>query len=148
MIVHALTRLQEIKSVLPHADRVLRFLADTELNQIETGRVDIQGDDVYAMIIRDPARRPEDGQLEVHRRYLDIQILLAGQERIGWRDLGTCANPLAYDQDADLQFLEDEPQVWVDLLPKQFALFLPSDAHLPMVGDGPLEKAVIKVKVR
>lgn len=147
MILDALDKLADYTPFIPQAETVLRFLAEGDIELLETGRCDIRGDDLYAMVIRDPGKAPHDGQLEVHRKYLDIQILLAGKESIGWKPLADCTQPQSYDQQGDIQFFADTPETWIKLVPRQFALFLPTDAHQPMIGAGLLHKLVVKVKV-
>lgn len=147
MILDALDKLADYSPLIPHAETIRRFLDETALECLETGRCDIRGDEVYAMVIRDLAKAPDDAQLEVHRKYLDIQILLDGNESIGWKPLADCTQPQPYDEQKDIQFLPDAPDTWINLVSRQFALFLPADAHQPMIGAGHLHKLVVKVKV-
>ncbi|MEE9368243.1 MAG: YhcH/YjgK/YiaL family protein, partial [Pontiella sp.] len=44
-------------------------------------------------------------------------------------------------------FFESAPLSIVQVPPGSFTLFLPTDAHLPCIGDGPIHKVVIKVAV-
>ncbi|MFW5802715.1 MAG: YhcH/YjgK/YiaL family protein [Verrucomicrobiota bacterium] len=147
MIIDALDKLADYSPLIPHAETILRFLDETDVELLEAGRCDIRGDEVYAMVIRDFAKAERDAQLEVHRKYLDIQILLAGKESIGWKPLADGTEPQPYDEQKDIQFLLDTPDTWIQLAPQQFALFLPADAHQPMIGGGHLHKLVVKVKV-
>lgn len=147
MILDALDNLADYSPLIPHAETIRRFLDETDLERLEAGRCEIRGDEVYAMVIRDLAKAERDAQLEVHRQYLDIQILLAGRESIGWKPLADCTEPQPYDEQKDIQFLVDPPDTWIQLVPRQFTLFLPADAHQPMIGAGHLHKLVVKVKV-
>ncbi|EMY8413179.1 YhcH/YjgK/YiaL family protein, partial [Escherichia coli] len=63
---------------LPAAiEKALDFLRATDFNALEPGVVEIDGKNIYAQII-DLTTRPE-----VHRRYIDIQFLAWGEEKIG-----------------------------------------------------------------
>ena len=55
--------------------------------------------------------------------------------------------PLEYDEEKDLEFFEGEPVSIVRIPPGSFAVFLPTDAHLPLIGDGPIHKVVVKVAI-
>ena len=129
----------------PFADAVA-FLNDSDLAALPLGCHEIGVHGVYATAVRQPLRHAAEGRLEAHLRYADIQVLLGGGEAIGWRPVADCFHPSgAYDPETDLRFFTDEPQTWIRLRPGQFGLFLPADAHLPLVGEGLVHKIVVKV---
>ncbi len=86
--------------------------------------------------------------MEVHRRYVDVQLCLIGDEQIGWRPLAQCAAPQGpFDCERDIQFFNDRPETWLALRPGLFAIFFPDDAHAPLAGEGEVRKAVFKLAV-
>ncbi len=86
--------------------------------------------------------------LEAHRRFMDIQLTLSGEEEIGWRATAECARPPApYDTERDIVFFADAPSVWLPVPPGHFAIFFPDDAHAPLGGRGLLRKLIAKVPV-
>jgi YhcH/YjgK/YiaL family protein len=125
-----------------------RFLARADLASLSPGRHEIDGSRVFALVGHDTGRGQAGARLEVHRRYLDIQVSLDGRERIGWRPLAECrvvAEP--YDAERDIAFFADEPAAWLSVERGWFAIFFPDDAHAPLAGSGSLHKVVIKVEV-
>jgi YhcH/YjgK/YiaL family protein len=50
-----------------------------------------------------------------------------------------------FNQEKDIQFFDDKPQTYYTLTPGQFTILLPEDSHAPLVGEGPIRKAIIKV---
>jgi len=146
MMLDTLDRLGQLAGLSPAFADAVAWLDRPGLANLPPGRYDVGQSGVYATVVCAPTRHADQGQLEAHRRYADIQVLLDGQEAIGWRPLADCGQPAAgYDPETDLQFFADAPQVWLTLRPRQFAVFLPSDAHLPLVGEGSLRKIVVKV---
>lgn len=146
MIVDDLGRL-EVAAGLPgpFAD-ALAFLRQRGIESLDDGRYDAGLHGVYATVSRQCARHAGEGRLEAHRRHADIQVLLGGRESIGWSPLDMTALPdTAWDPVADVQFFAGAPQFWLHLRPGQFALFLPSDLHLPLVGEDLIHKVVVKV---
>ena len=136
---------ERVHSALP---RALAFLRRPDLKELAPGRHELDGERVYAMIACGPGRTRAEGLLEVHRRYIDIQLVLSGTDEMGWKPLADCRQPSGvYDPDSDAQLFADTPDAWVLVGPGQFALFLPEDAHLPMVGDGEILKAIAKIAV-
>ena len=47
----------------------------------------------------------------------------------------------------DVMFYDDEPSTYFTLGEGEIGIFFPQDAHAPLVGDGRVKKAVVKVKV-
>ena len=91
----------------------------------------------------------DEQPLEAHDRHIDIQLLLSGRERIGWRSRSICHDiSIPYDTEKDILFFRERPTSFVDLLPGDFVILYPEDAHAPMIGDGSeIRKIIIKIKL-
>jgi YhcH/YjgK/YiaL family protein len=50
-----------------------------------------------------------------------------------------------YDEEKDFGLFSDPPENWVTVTPGKFAIFFPEDAHAPLISDGIIRKAVIKI---
>jgi YhcH/YjgK/YiaL family protein len=132
----------------PGFARAFAFLAATDFAPLPGGRHDIDGDRIYVSIDRQDGRGDEGARLEAHRRYIDIQYTIAGDERIGWMPLARCAVPDgAFDEKKDIGFFADRPTTWLAVPPGSFAIFFPHDAHAPLAGQGLLQKAIVKIAV-
>jgi len=60
----------------------------------------------------------------------------------------SCIQPKGnYDQEKDVSFYNDAPDMFFQLINNQFAIFFPEDVHAPMIGKGRIKKMVIKVKI-
>jgi len=123
------------------------FLDQPGLAELPDGKYEITGDRVYATIAHENGRRVSDAQLEGHRKYIDIQYVISGDESMGWAPREGLANSVEYDAEKDLEFFAGEPDSIVRVPPGSFAVFLLTDAHLPLIGDGPIHKVVVKVAV-
>lgn len=149
MILDSVPAGEKYYSLHPGFRAAFAFIgALAERQALSVGRVPLDGERLFA-IIEEPVGRGRDGaKLEVHRRYIDIQVCLAGQETIGWRPLADCVKPEAeFNTERDIRFFVDSPANWFDLAPGTFAIFYPDDAHAPLAGAGPLRKVVVKVAV-
>jgi biofilm protein TabA len=132
----------------PGFARAFEFLASTDLAAIAPGRHDLDGDNLFVMVNENEGRGEDAARLEVHRRYIDIQYTILGDELIGWVPLVRCIAPDgAFDEAKDILFLDDRPSTYVAVPPGSFAIFFPHDAHAPLAGQGFLKKAVVKVAV-
>lgn len=116
------------------------------------GRLEIEGDDLFALPQSYPAKPVEGARFEAHRRYADIQLVVAGQEMIGYAPTASLSVETPYDDGKDIEFYP-QPAVWspVALTAGMFAVFYPEDAHMPCcrVGgaEGVVRKVVVKVRV-
>ena len=123
------------------------FLDQPGVTDLPDGTYEILGTRVYAIVSRTAATPPEGRLLEAHRRYIDIQFVLSGEEEMGWSPRAGRPCAVEYDPEKDIEFLEGAPEAVVRVPPGCFAVFMPSDAHLPLIGNGNVHKIVVKVAI-
>ena len=128
--------------------RGFEFLQTTKLDELPDGRLPLDGDRLFAIVAHDQGRGRDEAILEAHRKYIDIQYVISGNELIGWQPLATCRSvKQEYNSETDLAFFLDRPSSWFELAPRSFAVFFPEDAHAPLAAQGPVHKVVVKVAV-
>lgn len=123
------------------------FLDQPGLVELPDGKYEIAGNRVYAIVERRPGRLVSEGRLEGHRKYIDVQYVVSGEESMGWSPREGLETAVEYDEARDLEFFAGKPESMVRVPPGSFAVFLPTDAHLPLVGDGPIHKVVVKIAI-
>lgn len=124
------------------------FLRGAARDCPSVGRVEIDGDRLFAVVSDGPGRKREAGQLEVHARYIDIQYVVSGTDEMGWKGAGKLASPSTpLDPEKDVAFYPDAPDAWIPVPAGSFAVFFPEDAHLPLVSEANIRKIVVKVVV-
>lgn len=149
MIFDSLKNSALYRGIHPRLERAFAYLEATDLERLEPGRHTIDGDDMFINVMELELKKPADAKLEVHDAYLDIQVVIRGRESFGWSERAALTRPLgAFDSQRDIRFFDDEPQTRYTLLPGQFTIFLPDDAHAPMIGEGTAKKAILKVRIR
>jgi YhcH/YjgK/YiaL family protein len=85
--------------------RGFEFLQTTKLEELADGKHEIDGTRLFALVAHDQGRGRDGAILEVHRKYIDIQYVISGNELLGWRPLTNCkAVKQAYDFETDLAF--------------------------------------------
>lgn len=148
MILDSLACADRYAALHPLFARAFAWLRDTDLAGLAPGRHAIGDAGLFALVEDGPARSRADAKLECHRRHIDIQLVLAGVDEMGWRALADCANPATdYDEKRDIRFFDDAPVTWVATPAGSFCLFFPDDAHAPLTGAGRIRKVVVKVPV-
>ena len=122
------------------------FLRQDALAELPTGRHEIDGDRLFCMISKGPGRSRAEAKLEAHRKYIDIQYVIAGTDEIGSKPTADCTLvDTDYDTEKDIEFFKDEPESWTKVPAGSFIIFFPEDAHAPLVSHGEIHKAVLKI---
>jgi len=132
-------------------DYVLKSVALAKENQ-EDGKFEIDGSDVFLILATVTTEPVEDRKSEIHYNYIDIQLLLSGDEVFGISGY-TDAEYLNKEFENDVCFLpEIENEEFVTLHEGDFMIFYPGEAHRPLCSadDSPQEirKAIIKIHKR
>ncbi|HEY3398790.1 MAG TPA: YhcH/YjgK/YiaL family protein [Armatimonadota bacterium] len=149
MIIDRLENAERYFALNPGFAAGFAYLRRPDLAQIPTGSHPLEGERLRADVIQAPAKTLDQLKLEVHRRYIDVQYLLSGEESFGWKLTAECTQATQeYDPVKDRIFYTDEPQAYFPLPAGMFAIFFPEDAHSPMLGAGTLHKVVLKVQER
>ncbi len=132
-------------------DRAFSFLRDTDLAGIEKGRYELEGSDLFASVDEYVTKDEPDTRLEAHRKYADIQYIISGDEIMGIVPLGKTSETVPYNAEKDIVFLESVKEKLLHATPGRYFIFFPDDAHRPgikVVGQAPVKKVVIKVRIR
>lgn len=147
MILDTLAQADRYSTLHPLFARAFDYLRSTDLDALTPGRHDIDGAQLFALVEDCAGRTRAEAQLECHRRYIDIQLVLAGVDEMGWRPLAGCVAPSTdYDAARDIRFFDDAPESWIATPPGSFCLFFPDDAHAPLVSAGRIRKVVLKIE--
>ncbi len=148
MILDRLENAERYVALHPGFAAAFDFLRQENLGELPPGRHDVDGDRVYAVVIRANGCGRQNAELEAHRKYIDIQFSFACTDDIGWKHTGECTNiSQPFNEEDDSELFADEPDAWIATPPGTFAIFFPEDAHAPMAAEGELHKVVMKVVV-
>ena len=85
---------------------------------------------------------------EAHRKYIDIQYVISGMERMGFANLKTMQVG-EYAPERDFQALNGAGS-FVDVFAGAFVIFFPEDGHMPCLcvdAPEPVRKIVLKVRI-
>ncbi|RYZ20497.1 MAG: DUF386 family protein [Chitinophagaceae bacterium] len=129
-------------------DKAFAFLRTTKLTELAPGKYPIAGDSVFASVTLGPEKEFEATKWEAHRKYIDLQYIISGKEKMGVAPLARAKETMTYNDAKDLANYEAEG-VFHLADPSQFFLFFPQDVHRPniKVEEGDVRKVVIKIKV-
>ena len=130
--------------------RALVYARDVAAD-VADGRIEIDGERLYASVASYETGGRDERRFEAHRRYIDIQVLLAGEETIDVTLDGDLPVLEAYDDARDVMFLKPPAHVAsLPMRPGWFAVFYPHDLHRPgchLKDKQKVRKIVMKVAV-
>jgi len=147
MILDTLKKQTAYHALNPRLARAFACLQNIDLQTLPDGKHVIDGDDIFINVMSGNLKQPQDAPLEVHDKYLDIQMLITGEEeRYGWRSRSACVSPRGeMSLEKDVLFFDDRPDTSFTLRTGEFVIFFPDDAHAPMMGNGYVKKCIVKV---
>lgn len=153
MIFDKKANLKTYWGINQNLDIALNYMESHDLEALATGRYDVDGDNVYVLIQEKDTRPAGVAKWEGHKNYIDIQYLLKGAEMLGSQDADALKVSVPYNPEKDILFFEDNGKgSFLHARPGDFAVFFPTDAHMPLRAENdqpaPVKKAVIKVKCK
>ena len=136
---------------LPAAiEKALDFLRTTDFNALEPGRCRNRRQEYLCANYRFNHTRSVENRPAVHRRYIDIQFLAWGEEKIGIAiDTGNNKVSESLLEQRDIIFYHDsEHESFIEMIPGSYAIFFPQDVHRPACNKNAttaIRKIVVKV---
>jgi len=151
MVIDKLSEINKYTSLHPRFAKAIDYIVTNNLLIAEPGTVLVDGEDIKAIIMEGNCVSKEESiaGFECHNTYIDIQIVLKGKETVGWRSRKNSREPKGeYSEEKDVLFYADAPTLFFELHAGMFSIYFPEDVHAPMIGEGPIKKVVMKVRVK
>lgn len=119
--------------------------------QTPLGKHDIDGNNVFMLVSEDSTQPIAERQAEFHQRYLDIQIVMRGQEGMTFSCLPAGEPHTDWLAEKDIAFLAQGVQEKTLVLSEgDFVVFYPGEVHKPLCAVGKpdtVRKVVVKMRV-
>lgn len=147
MMYDVLNNASRYYPVHPGVAAGLKLLERTDFSALADGRYEVGGDRLFFNISSYRTKPAAEVRPEAHRRYIDIQYILSGGERVLWSPLDWMESLVEERPDHDLWFYSGETQS-LPLGEGCFMILFPQDAHGPCVECGApadVRKVVVKV---
>lgn len=127
------------------------FCKKTEEENTKEGRTEFSGEDLYALVQIYNTRTTEESVMEAHRKYLDLQYIVEGEEYFYIHKTSKCKVKEDQTPEKDFIFLEcNKPEVKVKAEKGMFVLLFPQDAHMPCIQTEQkkrVKKIVFKIRL-
>ena len=131
-------------------DKAFAFLRENDLNALSEGTQVLEKGRCWVTVSRYVPKAAAEVRIEGHRRFVDLQYVPEGNEKMGIVPAGRAVEQVPYNEKRDIAFYRSRRVKYRKTAPNTFFLFFPFDLHQPSVaGKGPKtqsRKIVIKIE--
>jgi YhcH/YjgK/YiaL family protein len=131
--------------------KALKILSSKEISSAAEGKHEVEGGKLFYLVQKYSTKPRNEGQIEAHKKYIDIQCVLDGQESIFVENISACKPATAYSENDDAAMYEVPKSFSEIRLSKgMFCILFPQDGHVPCrtaVSESKVHKIVFKVAV-
>ena len=150
MVIDQLQNAAQYYSLGTGIEKALLFLQQHDLLSLENGKHRIMDDQLFAIVQEYETKDPALEKLESHRKYIDVQYIVKGEERMGHALLQTKTASRNYNPEDDYILFDEAPSFFSLVKEGMFTIFYPTDLHMPCIQYkevSPVKKIVKKVSV-
>ncbi len=133
-----------------HWDHAFQFLQSANLKELPLGKQELEGEHVFVNVQEYFGKAKPDALYESHKKYIDIQYVIEGEEIIGLTTLDKAIVKDPYNEENDIAFYDFEGGEYLKATPENFFLFFPEDVHRPSIAAGDsiqIKKIVVKILI-
>jgi biofilm protein TabA len=131
-------------------DKAFNYLKTMDLPNIAPGKYPLMGDSMFVSVSEYTPKDLENAKWEAHKKYIDIQYVAKGKEKIGVAPLTGATVTEPFNETKDVGFFTSSDGQYYEAQPGTFYIFFPSDLHRPGIktdGSDTVRKIVIKIRV-
>jgi YhcH/YjgK/YiaL family protein len=150
MILDNLSNASLYFNMHPLFKQAFDWLSKTDLLAKEDGKYELDGEKLFAIVQSYETKSADAEQMEAHKRYIDIQYMVRGEEQIGHSILKEQRATREYSTSDDYWLTDAAPSFFSKLEAGNFMIFYPTDLHMPCIFSGTkqtVKKVVIKVEI-
>ena len=148
MIIDKIENAHLYKNISERINKSFEYIRTTDLKNLPAGRYPIDGENIFALVSEYQTKSESEGKLEAHKKYIDVQYVISGEELMGYAPLGNQQILETYKEENDIEFYTGDKS-FTKVSEGMFAIFFPEDVHMPGISTGKIsdvKKLVIKVR--
>lgn len=148
MVIDHISRAAIYYQLHPGIEMALRYIQTTDFSKLDNGKYEIAGEQVFAIVQSYDTKEPSTEKLEAHKKYIDVQYVVSGQEKMGHALFKAQVPSREYQSDDDFMLFDEAPDFFSLVTEGMFTIFYPSDLHMPCIlheQSALVKKVVIKV---
>lgn len=128
--------------------RAFSYIRETDFSQMELGKHLIENENMFALVQAYNTKEIEDCKLESHKKYIDVQFMISGDEIMGINSLND--QEITEKNEVNDYFFYKGDYSSIRVNEGMFTIFFPDDLHMPCLkveNVMPVKKVVVKVKI-
>jgi len=133
-----------------HWDQAFHFLKSANLKELPLGKQELEGQHLFVIVQEYYGKQKADALYESHKKYIDIQYVIKGEEIMGLTTLDKAAVRDPYNEAKDITFYDFDGGEYLKATPENFFMFFPEDVHRPSITTGDsvlIKKIVVKILI-
>ncbi len=134
-----------------YEEQILSFIQRVKMENLGDGKYQLEKDALFALVQSYETREENKNKMEAHKKYIDLQYIISGSEKMYCDIADDLAIIEKYTEDSDILFMKKEKEKVSILLEEgMFAFLFPWDAHLPcckVAEKEKVKKVVFKINM-
>lgn len=151
MIYGELRELKFYKGISKNLDKAIECIESGAYKNGVPGKNVIDGDELFFNFEEADIRKEEDAFFEGHKKYIDIQLVIEGEELLGYSPRSNVVRTSPWDREKDFEVYEGSVDHYFLLNNDTFIILFPEEPHMPLLETEKklkkVKKAVFKVKI-
>ena len=147
MIIDKIENQNIYKSLSSGIEKGFDFINKNDLIEMPLGKYEIEGEDIFAIVMEYETKEKSECKFEGHHKYIDLQYIISGTEYVSLKTL-TDQTPVESSTEKDYDFYNIDSEM-LKFEPGRFMIFFPDDLHQPGIQLDKvsiIKKVVVKIK--
>ena len=140
---------KDYSSINENFVKAFEFLKNNNLKELPLGKHEIEGEKIFVLVQEYTTQKEEEKKWESHEKYIDIQLIIEGQEVMGYVPISDLIIEEDLRPEQDMIFYKETLKGSnIKFSNDEYAIFFPEDGHKPgcALNDcSKIRKIVVKV---
>lgn len=149
MIFDSMKNSAQYEALHPDFAMAFEFIRRASETGLAVGTYELAGRRVYGSVQEYTTKSEAEAAFEAHRKYIDIQYIDTGRERMLLASVDGMTPATPYSDEKDVLFFDEaDAPVSAVVSAGEYGIFFPSDVHKPSLSvDAPASVRKILVKI-
>ncbi|MGL5797602.1 MAG: YhcH/YjgK/YiaL family protein [Cetobacterium sp.] len=150
MIFGQLNELKFYKGISTGLDLAIETIENKSYKNGIEGKNEIDGDNVFFNLQSCKTKTLENCFFETHKKYIDIHVVIEGEEGIGYSLKDSLKDCTEYNEETDFKVVEGKEEYRLNMTQNNFVIVFPDEPHMPLIAKdnivADLKKVVFKIR--
>ena len=151
MIFDKISNIENYRGIDNNLDLAIDTIIKGDYIKAPLGKNIIVENEVFYNVQEYTTKNIENCFFETHKKYLDIQLIVSGEENIGSADNEVLEITNTYNEEKDIEKLQGISEIMFKMKEDNFIMFFSGEPHMPSMkvkDNKEVKKVVFKVEVK